>query len=311
MKLPLLAAVLCLTAARPAQAADPAPLPQVASGRIERLADFPSTHVPARHVDVWLPDGYPDGGPYDVLYMHDGQMLFDANTTWNRQEWRVDETATALQRSGAVRPFIVVGVWNGGERRHVEYFPQRPFESLDAARQASLLALERSPGVPLFAGPVDSNAYLRFLVEELKPAIDARFRVHRTRAHTFVMGSSMGGLASIAALVEHPRVFGGAACVSTHWPGTFSLDDNPIPGAFEAWLQARLPPAGKHRLYFDFGTATLDALYPPLQQRIDAVVAAKGYTGTDWLTQAFPGAEHSERAWAQRLDVPLRFLFGR
>lgn len=313
MKLPRILALLGLATAcaSVAQGAGTAPPPQVASGRIERLADFPSVHVPARHVDVWLPDGYPEGGPYDVLYMHDGQMLFDATHSWNRQEWRVDEVAGALIDAGTVRPFIVVGVWNGGDRRHVEYFPQRPFESLDAAQQAAQYAIEREPGRPLYAGKVDSDAYLRFLVDELKPAIDARFRVHRGRDHTFVMGSSMGGLASMYALAEHPTVFGGAACLSTHWPGSFALDDNPVPDAFHAYLQAHFPAAGGHRIYFDYGTATLDALYPPLQRKMDGAIAAKGYGDKDWLTREFPGAEHSERAWAQRLDVPLRFLFGK
>jgi predicted alpha/beta superfamily hydrolase len=304
-------ALLCIAATSvPLRAAD-APVPKVSSGSIERLADFPSVHVPPRHIDVWLPNGYPEGGPYDVLYMHDGQMLFDASQTWNGQEWQVDEVAGALIDAGKLRPFIVVGVWNGGDRRHVEYFPQRPFESLDAAQQATQYAIERDPGKPLYAGKVDSDAYLRFLVDELKPAIDARFRVNPGRAHTFVMGSSMGGLISMYALAEHPKVFGGAACLSTHWPGSFSVDDNPVPDAFHAYLQARFPPAGEHRIYFDYGTATLDALYPPLQRRMDAVIAKKGYGEKDWLTREFPGAEHTEKAWAQRLDVPLRFLFGK
>ena len=72
---------------------DPIPAPlQVDSGTVERLSDFPSHHVAPRNVDVWLPEGYGDGTSYPVLYLHDGQMLYDASTTWNQQEWGVDET---------------------------------------------------------------------------------------------------------------------------------------------------------------------------------------------------------------------------
>ncbi len=285
-----------------------AQLPVVGSGRIERLADFPSQHVPARHIDVWLPEGYPAAAPYAVLYMHDGQMLFDAGTTWNHQEWRADEVAGELIAAGRTRPFIIVGVWNGGERRHVEYFPQKPFATLSAEQQAQQYALQRSPGQPLFAGAVDSDAYLRFLVDELKPEIDRRFAVSREAADTVVLGSSMGGLISLYALAEYPQVFGAAGCLSTHWPGTFEAVDNPVPQAFFDYIDRALPPADTHRLYFDHGTATLDAMYPSLQQQADARIRAKGYGGQDWQTRVFPGAEHSEHAWAARLAIPLQFL---
>lgn len=92
-----------------------AALPQVSSGKIKRLENFSSEYIPARHVDIWLPPGYNKNKDYSVLYMHDGQMLFDANQTWNKQEWQVDEVASALITQGTTRPFIVVGVFNGGE----------------------------------------------------------------------------------------------------------------------------------------------------------------------------------------------------
>ena len=306
-----LVASLFVVAAAAAATEPPGPLPQVASGRVERLADFPSKHVPPRHVDVWLPDGYPADGPYAVLYMHDGQMLFDAGTTWNRQEWRVDEVAGALIAAGAVRPFIVVGVWNAGPRRWAEYFPQRAFESLDATQRAWVNTQAREAKQPLAGESVHSDAYLRFLVEELKPEVERRFRVATGPVDTAVMGSSMGGLASLHALAEYPAVFGAAACMSTHWPGGVPNPDSPLPAALRDYVASRLPKAGAHRIYFDHGDATLDALYPPLQAQVDLLVEAKGYVnGRDWLTRAFPGTDHSEASWAGRLDVPLRFLFG-
>ncbi|MGQ0799827.1 MAG: alpha/beta hydrolase [Pseudomarimonas sp.] len=283
-------------------------LPQVTSGRIERLANFASVHVPARHVDVWLPADYPEAAPYAVLYMHDGQMLFDAQTTWNHQEWRVDEVAGELQAAGKLRPFIVVGIWNGGAARAAEYLPQRAFERLDAKAQARHLAGKRGDQ-PFLSAPVYSDRYLRFLVEELKPAIDQRFAVDPSPAATTIMGSSMGGLISLYAFSEYPQVFGAAACLSTHWPGGFIFDDPALPEAILAYTTENLPSPASHRLYFDHGTATLDAQYAPWQKRADAILANKGYTDANAVSRVYAGAEHSEQAWSARLHVPLAFLF--
>jgi enterochelin esterase-like enzyme len=283
-------------------------LPQVASGRIERLPAFESGHVPARHVDVWLPDGYPSAAPYAVLYMHDGQMLFDAGTTWNGQEWRVDETSAELIRAGKVRPFIVVGVWNGGPARAAEYLPQRVYDGLAPAMRERLLASRRGEQ-GFLSGSVYSDRYLRFLVEELIPSIESRYAVAATAEARVLMGSSMGGLISLYGLSEHPSVFGAAACLSTHWPGSFLLDDPALPEALLGYIEAQLPAAGRHRLYFDHGTATLDAWYPPWQARVDELLRDKGYSASDWQSLSFPDAEHSEQAWAARLDRPLEFLF--
>ena len=77
-------------------------------------------------MEVWLPEGYSTNKKYAVLYMHDGQMLYDANTSWNKQSWDVDDVATKLMHEGKVKDFIVVGIWNGGKTRHSDYFPQKP-----------------------------------------------------------------------------------------------------------------------------------------------------------------------------------------
>ena len=126
-----------------------------------------------------------------------------------------------------------------------------------------------------------------------------------------MLGSSMGGLISLYALAEYPRVFGGAACLSTHWPGDLAEQPGPASAALVAYFGRKLPPAGAHRIYFDHGTGTLDARYPALQRQVDALMRAKGYTATDWQTRVFPGAIHDEASWAARLDQPLVFLLGR
>lgn len=283
-------------------------LPKVSSGRIERLENFHSEFVLPRHIDIWLPDGYNNKQRYAVVYMHDGQMLFDGSNSWNQQEWRIDEVAAALMTEGRARPFIVVGIFNAGLHRHSEYFPQQPFMALSAEQKQALYLNNPPQQASLFSKPVYSDNYLKFLVQELKPYIDSRYAVHTDAVNTVVMGSGMGGLISLYAISEYPQVFGAAACLATHWPGSFAQQNNPIPAQFFAYMRNKLPPAGKHKLYFDYGSATLDAGYPPLQALADAIIASKGYNNSNWQTLRVDDAEHSEKARAERLHLPLTFL---
>jgi enterochelin esterase-like enzyme len=234
--------LLLLAACSAVEQSPPPSILTVASGQVERLDSFPTQLVTPRHVDIWLPDSYDGQRPHQVLYMHDGQMLYDSTTTWNGQEWGVDETLGALIAQGDVPPTMVVGIWNGGPDRHADYFPQRPFEQLNSLFRDSLLTdYRRDPATKLFATEVQSDNYLRFIVEELKPYIDSNYATLSDHAHTFLVGSSMGGLISMYGICEYPEVFGAAACLSTHWPGIFRVHDNPIPAAFQAYLAANLP----------------------------------------------------------------------
>ncbi|RTQ53336.1 esterase [Hymenobacter gummosus] len=274
-------------------------------GRVEHLADFPSQNVKPRHVDVWLPPGYPQPRrKYAVLYLHDGQNLFHPATSYGGVAWEVDSTLARLGHQGLIRDVIVVGVWNT-ERRFAEYCPTKPYRILSPVRKAQLTQQNLLPGPPLGA------EYLRFLTTELKPYVDQHYQTDQRREATFVGGSSMGGLISLYAAVEYPQVFGGAACLSTHWP--LSLQDNTpdFTTAYLRYLDAHLTPqVPRPRLYFDYGTATLDARYEVHQRRVDSLLRAKGYTERNWLTRKYEGAAHTEAAWKKRFDVPARFLLG-
>jgi enterochelin esterase-like enzyme len=286
-----------------------AQLPKPSSGRIIRTENFSSKHVPARNVDVWLPDNYTASKKYAVLYMHDGQMLFDSSITWNKQEWGVDETLNQLMQQNKIRDCIVVGIWNGGKSRHPEYFPQKPFEALSKEEQQLVYSAYRSGGQSIFSGlPISSDNYLKFLVEELKPFIDKNYSTKTDASNTFVAGSSMGGLISLYALCEYPTIFGGAACLSTHWPGLLSIENNPVPAVFFSYLKNHLPSAKQHRIYFDHGTETLDSMYASLQLQVDAIMKQKKYKPSNWISRSWPGQDHSEKSWRSRLDIPITFL---
>ena len=303
---------LCMSAAMtpaPVHAADagaPArvvtPSLVISAGRVERLEQFASRHVQARNVDVWLPDGYSQEKRYRMLYMHDGQMLFDPATTWNKQAWHVDVTLARLMREGRIDGTIVVGVWNNDAYRHAEYFPEKFLPHLPPALRARFID-EGLKGKPL------ADAYLRFLVEELKPYIDAHYATRTDAASTSIMGSSMGGLISVYAMNEYPQVFGAAAGLSTHWVGSFKANAA-IPLAAFNYLQDHLADPATHRLYQDHGTAELDAIYAPYQVMVDQIVRDRGYTDAQFMTRVFEGTGHNEPAWAARLEIPVLFLLG-
>ncbi len=280
---------------------------KVTSGKVQRIANFQSKLIDARNIDIWLPDGYSNKEKYAVLYMNDGQALYDAESTWNKQAWEIDEVAGKLIAQAKTRKFIVVGIWNNGAR-HPEYFPQKPFESLTQIQKDTVTAqLQKAGRIKEVFSPY-SDLYLKFLVSELKPFIDKNFSTEPNQKNTFIAGSSMGGLISMYAICEYPKIFGGAACLSTHWPGTLSATNNPIPNAFVNYLKANLPNPKDHKIYFDYGDQTLDAMYKPYQEKVDVVMKAKGFTNKNWETKFFPGENHSEVAWAKRLDIPLLFL---
>jgi enterochelin esterase-like enzyme len=241
--------------------------------------------------------------------MHDGQMLFDSSITWNKQEWGVDETLNQLMQQNKIRDCIVVGIWNGGKSRHPEYFPQKPFEALSKEEQQLVYSAYRSGGQSIFSGlPISSDNYLKFLVEELKPFIDKNYSTKTDASNTFVAGSSMGGLISLYALCEYPTIFGGAACLSTHWPGLLSMENNPVPAVFFSYLKNHLPSPKQHRIYFDHGTETLDSMYASLQLQVDAIMKQKKYRPSNWISRSWPGQDHSEKSWRSRLDIPITFL---
>lgn len=284
-------------------------IPQVVGGKIERIANFRSEYVTPRNIDVWLPEGYSEATRYSVLYMHDGQMLYDPDMSWNKQAWNIDDVATELFKTDKVKKFIVVGIWNGGQTRHSDYFPQKPFEQMSTPEKDTVVAqLQRTGRTKEIFRP-QSDSYLKFIINELKPFIDKKYSVYTTSEHTFIAGSSMGGLISFYAICEYPDVFCGAACLSTHWVGTFTKENNPVPNTMINYLSRNLPKPENHKIYFDCGDQTLDALYPSLQRKVDSVMISKGYSDKNWQTRYFPGEDHSEKSWSKRLNIPLEFLF--
>jgi len=252
------------------------------TGTIRKHEGFHSRYLDHdRTVVVYRPPGYDAAGDvrYPVLYLHDGQNLFDPATAF-ADEWRADETAQALITAGAVQPIVIVGVYNT-ERRVDEYTPTGSAEH---------------------GGGGLADAYGRMLVEELKPFIDATYRTRPDAANTGMGGSSLGGLLTMHVGLRHSAVFGKLAVLS---PSVW-WDDGVIVREVEA-----LPKKQPQRIWLDAGTREGESVLADVRRLRDALVAKGWSVGDDLQYAEIEGGEHNERSWAARVGPVLTFLFPR
>jgi predicted alpha/beta superfamily hydrolase len=284
--------------------------PTPSSGKIKHYKNFKSNFIIPRNVDVWLPEDYNKNEKYAVLYLQDGQSMFDSAVSYEKSEVGVDETISKLIKDGIIKKCIVVAIWNTMKIRHSEYMPQKPFETFDQKIQDSFYTVKLDKD-PMLQHKVQSDNYLKFLVTELKPFIDKKYSTLTTQENTFIGGYSMGGLISVYAMCEYPNVFGGVACLSTWWPGLLPNKKTDLFDAFAIYVQNNLPSPINHKLYFDYGTVRIDYFIKALQLKIDAIAIAKGYTTANFISKEFKGGDHMAKDWRSRFNIPVTFLLGK
>ena len=300
-------AALALTACQTATPTPPTMIETADVGRFVEIERIAVDGLPDQRLSIWLRPGYDKhtNVRYPVLYMHDGHNLFDVKKSNFAKIWAADKAVLTLMAQGKIRPHIIVGIWAPGKDRYRQYLPRPAYDAASGDVRAAMDAMT--------GGEVVSDRYLEWMADTLKPMIDGKYRTLNSPNNTAIAGSSMGGLMSCYAFVTRPDVFGRAACVSSHWPaadpakvGDFNQDLAVI------WQQTFVDRLGKpngRRLWMDIGTATLDAYYPPYQERIDAGVAAAGWRrGVDFESKVYDGAPHEENAWGQRLPEILGWL---
>ena len=309
-----LLAALAMFFAAPVMAADPTNMtPQLSEGRVVAWRSLDGGAAGPMTVWIWLPPEYDTakGKRFPVLYMHDGQNLFDKALTGYNQEWQMDEAVPRMARQGDLRSWIVVGV-QSPRSRYRGLFPQKIFPLLSADFQKRVMDVDIGEPKTELAG----DAYLNFMVETVKSRVDREFRTLTGREDTAVMGSSMGGLMAFYAMAEFPEVFGQAAAVSMHVALAMSsekgIDHSKVAAdaadAFRRYLATSKMRPGANRLYIDHGTGTLDGSYGPYSAALVPVLQTAGWTGPNFMFRTYAGAEHNETAWAQRVDIPLAFL---
>ncbi|MFL6335614.1 MAG: alpha/beta hydrolase [Pyrinomonadaceae bacterium] len=263
----------------------PCIIPPPPEHQFRKHAGFRSKFLPtARDVLVYLPPGYEGDAPrrYPVLYLHDGQNLFDGATAYiPGQDWRVGQTAGALIRRQAIEPVIVVGIYNTGRERVEEYTPS---------------------ACPRLKAGGKADLYGRLIVEELKPFIDAHYRTRAGAGDTGLGGSSLGGLVTAYLGLRHPGVFGKLAVVSPSvwWDGRRILGD-------VAALQSKTDA----RIWLDMGTEEGPRAITEARLLRDALLAKGWNLDQDLHYFEAHGARHTETAWAQRVEPILRYLYPR
>lgn len=262
---------------------------------------------------IWLPPGYsaqPDKR-FPVLYMHDGQNLFDPKLTNYGKSWDMDEAIPRLAAQGDLREWIVVGI-RSPKARYETLFPEKLYDLMPPERQARFTSENDEP---LARDEFKGDEYLDWLVHELKPAIDGAYRTLPGKDDTAIIGASMGALASLYAIGEYPDVFGSAAALSNPLMlGVYDdLDtETDVPMISEAWGRwvdgTKLRAGGANLIYSDTGTVGMDGDFAPYLDGFDDMMAERGWSGTDYQSRRYLGAEHDELFWHQRVDVPLAFI---
>ena len=243
-----------------------------------------------RHVEIWLPPDYDDdpNRRYRVIYMSDGENLFDPRIANTGIDWGVDEAMMRGVELGLFEPAIVVATWSTARRTH-EYSPWH-----------------------------DAPLYARFLIEELMPRVNAEFRTLTGSDNTFVMGSSMGGLLSFYLVKNHPDVFGACGCVSTAFlvsaarlarsdeSGAAAPDTTPY--IVRDIEDGDTVPHGV-RMFFDHGTEGLDAQYGSEHDAVREWLLKQGFRESeDFMMRVYDGANHNEASWRARLDDQFAWL---
>lgn len=279
---------------------------QVQGGELQRFAI--QNNNTERTIDVYIPFAAKGKKGLKTLYMHDGQMLFDSTQTWNKKEWKIDEVYHNTLSKYAHEPFIIVGIHNDPANRYAEFFPQKVAALMPASYRNLLME-------NLWNGALKADAYLDWIEQRLVPFMEQQFMVGNKTNDRMVMGSSMGGLISLYALCEKPKLFGGVACLSIHTPminyGMFEegmVEAMVVP--FNKYLQENLKADKRHFLYIDRGTETLDATYQPYHDLLLSTLERVGYSklNANFLETVVQGTGHDELAWAARWHIPLLFM---
>ena len=241
-------------------------------------------------VDYWSPAG----GSDHLLLAHDGQNIFDRKTATFLYTWRLAQNAIRVAAEVGKTPPLIIGVFHGStpddpHGRGKDLTPE------DAFKDGIKPAIETS----LTASDLRGNAYLQKIFDEIAPAIIAETRSSTTPETSAMIGSSMGGLATLNSAIRFHDRFHTALALSPHWPlaGDALVD----------WMIKKLPNNENFRVWMSRGTKGLDSSYEPFQNRADKLMRELGWDENRYKTKVFHRTSHNERSWASYVNEPLRF----
>jgi enterochelin esterase-like enzyme len=253
----------------------------VSSGQLRKHEQFRSRFLRnQRDLIVYVPPGY-DEQPqrrFPVLYLHDGQNLFDRGTAFGGQDWNVHGAADSLIQAGSLEPIIIVGVYNTGKSRIYEYTPTK---------------------VPKLGGG-RADRYAKFLLQEVMPFVNQQYRALPEPSQTGIGGSSLGGLVSLYIGLKYPQTFGKIVALSPSvwWNQRIILR-----------LAAAANPQPRPSIWLDIGTREGPKIVPDVEQFRDLLLKKGWRENQDLHYERVEGAEHNEASWSQRVGPFLQFLY--
>ena len=270
-----------------------------------------------RKIQIYYPNNKLINSNTLFIFMNDGEELFNAADSWHNMEWGIDERIEQMNLSESELNFVIIAIHSAKKgnrffvdetKRYAEYFPKESIRYFDSGIKKRR-----------YQEWINKNNlnYLEFLTEDVIPFVEEKFDISLNNKNSGIIGASMGGLAALNALIEHPDLFGFAGCISTHWVGIKPLEyillpltrqikgDDDTANAIISYIENNITNIDDKKIYFDHGTLGLDSLYSSPQRRVNKILDSKS---KDYKYLVFDGYDHYAPEFGSRFDSVLEYL---
>ena len=270
-----------------------------------------------RKIQIYYPNNKKIDSDTLFIFMNDGEELFNAAESWHNMEWGIDEKIEEMNLNESELNFVIIAIHSAKKgnrffvdetKRYAEYFPKESIPYFDSGFKKRR-----------YQEWVNNNNlyYLEFLTEDVIPFVEEKFDISLNNKNLGIIGASMGGLAALNALIEHPDLFGFAGCISTHWVGIKPLEyvllplvgkidgDDDTANAIISYIEDNITNIDDQKIYFDHGTVGLDSVYSTPQRRVNAILDSKS---KDYKYLVFDGYDHYAPEFGSRFDSVLEYL---
>ena len=270
-----------------------------------------------RKIQIYYPNNKTIDSDTLFIFMNDGEELFNAAESWHNMEWGIDEKIKEMNLNQSELNFVIIAIHSAKKgnrffvdetKRYAEYFPKESIPYFDSGFKKRR-----------YQEWVNKNNlyYLEFLTEDVIPFVEDKFDILLNNKNLGIIGASMGGLAALNALIEHPDLFGFAGCISTHWVGIKPFEyvllplvgkingDDDTANAVISYIEDNITNIDDQKIYFDHGTIGLDSLYSTPQGRVNKVLDSKS---KDYKYLVFEGYDHYAPEVGSRFDSVIEYL---
>ena len=270
-----------------------------------------------RKIQIYYPNNKKIDSDTLFIFMNDGEELFNAAESWHNMEWGIDEKIEEMNLNESELNFVIIAIHSAKKgnrffvdetKRYAEYFPKESIPYFDSGFKKRR-----------YQEWVNKNNlyYLEFLTEDVIPFVEDKFDILLNNRNLGIIGASMGGLAALNALIEHPDLFGFAGCISTHWVGIKPFEyvllplvgkingDDDTANAIISYIEDNITSIDDQKIYFDHGTIGLDSLYSTPQGRVNKILDSKS---KDYKYLVFEGYDHYAPEFGSRFDSVLEYL---